>query len=670
MMNAGPEPTPSPAILAPTVSRASVGVPLDPSYSEYPPQPYQTPGAHSIPSATPSSANSIAYPLPAQQHFTPSPAQPVQASRGPTPFQSPPRVSTYPPLQPVRGQSPSSARASLSASASYGSPQIALPVQRSSFQSIHSVLGDSVQISPNLERFSGPAALYQSPSSTQVHSLPSRTSPSTSYRQPSNPIMSIHALSSPIDLKPSAPPMSTSVSGPQLTHESPPSRRISQSPLRSMSPKSRPSGSGPPETYPHNPAPLSRPPSEIIATNKFVDSIMSDNLHPLKRKKERVNGEDADSSDPIEPALDSSVRPPKKRQRHAEPPVWARKAPRAMEPNYRAPYFHGDPGRSNRSKPPPSPPSDLDVPPETPVVTKPEAPIPAEPLGPWEPTITNVAPFRDITRQVADFLFEQVYMRADVNTPDSQPGPKLEIEAKLGRIVDRNTNQRLALPVLSECIIDDRNPTLNIRFESGISDSDFSKMNYFLNQAILDSKQPDANRIPISYTHKKETDTFFQLGPEVLPHIPKSIMQDADLRSPPRLRLTHSMETGELTASIIKVRVKDLHLYSPTSAFDCRISVSMEMEWPIDEAVRRSLQPDPRSRERTKDRLSYQHLAFSIDLTEVSGSQHQKEYELEVEVLSSRVRELANHARHHRSAGYETLVKGFLDNVRVLSRVI
>jgi hypothetical protein len=89
---------------------------------------------------------------------------------------------------------------------------------------------------------------------------------------------------------------------------------------------------------------------------------------------------------------------------------------------------------------------------------------------PWEATrpaamewsIDNAVPYNDITREVADFLFANV-----VDAPPIDVG-KLEVEARLGVLVDSNANQRFYLPISTEAIIS-TNAELPTRFESLMS---------------------------------------------------------------------------------------------------------------------------------------------------------------------------------------------------------
>jgi polynucleotide 5'-triphosphatase len=53
---------------------------------------------------------------------------------------------------------------------------------------------------------------------------------------------------------------------------------------------------------------------------------------------------------------------------------------------------------------------------------------------------------------VADFLYMNVVSRDDIGELSSR-GIEVEIEAKLGQLIDKDTNERYRLPVMSECLL-------------------------------------------------------------------------------------------------------------------------------------------------------------------------------------------------------------------------
>lgn len=87
-------------------------------------------------------------------------------------------------------------------------------------------------------------------------------------------------------------------------------------------------------------------------------------------------------------------------------------------------------------------------------------------LGPWEPSISDTTPVNDLTKAIADFLYLEVVNRNDWGELESR-GVAVEIEAKLGQLIDKETNQRYYLPVLSECVLA---PSNRISFRSSMTE--------------------------------------------------------------------------------------------------------------------------------------------------------------------------------------------------------
>jgi len=137
-----------------------------------------------------------------------------------------------------------------------------------------------------------------------------------------------------------------------------------------------------------------------------------------------------------------------------------------------------------------------------------------------------------------------------------------------------------------------------------------------------------------------------------------------------------------IIARIVKLRLADLDIYCPSDPFDIRLSVNIEIDFqgrqdidpsllvisPEEEA--RSKNPKP---PRYKDRLSFKHLAYSIDLTQVSYSAIKdggpKTHELEVEVDAMLLRQQAELLRRGEENAFEAVVEGLLNNVFLLTRV-
>jgi len=208
----------------------------------------------------------------------------------------------------------------------------------------------------------------------------------------------------------------------------------------------------------------------------------------------QISGSKRDS-DAALGASGSPQQPTRKRPRHDEPPIFARKASRSTSnspllPNKRqtgprsGASIKQEPqdvksGLSQTSVPatikeesnghPPPPPNNVVALPKA----QPEL-AGQGPLGPWEPSILNLIPSEEVTRIISDFLFTQVVLRDDVGAGPAGGGPGqgaiLEIEAKIGQLIDKNTNDRLKLPVMSECVVSKDDPNVRVNFKSSMTE--------------------------------------------------------------------------------------------------------------------------------------------------------------------------------------------------------
>ncbi|PKY02051.1 mRNA triphosphatase CET1 [Aspergillus campestris IBT 28561] len=327
------------------------------------------------------------------------------------------------------------------------------------------------------------------------------------------------------------------------------------------------------------------------------------------------------------------------------------------------------------------PPAASQPPDPTPAQTPASAPAPASTgsLGPWEPSITGYIPYEEVTKTVCDFLFRHVVLRNDaVAAPAGSAavaqGAIIEVEAKLGQLIDMDRRDRLQLPLLSESVLHKEGSRFRTSFESTMTVAQHRAMNNFLNEAVKAS-MPHVNpgRIPLSYAHKKERDIFYEVSPSELPPI---IRQNLNPRHKPKVRVTVDQRTGEILAKIVKCRVADLDVYSPSTCVDWRLSVNLEINYEGDVSHLPVVETTHgRGGERNKDRMSYRHLAYQVDLTQVAKSEPSAkgefEHELEVEISAAEIRRQGQLAMAGDPKNqYEDLVKGFVDNIRVLARAV
>ena len=95
-------------------------------------------------------------------------------------------------------------------------------------------------------------------------------------------------------------------------------------------------------------------------------------------------------------------------------------------------------------------------------------------LGPWEPSILNLIPYEEVTKSISDFLFNEVVMRDDVGVVSNKgvhsQQAVLEIEAKIGQLIDKATNTRISIPAMSECVVCRSDPNLKIAFKSSMTE--------------------------------------------------------------------------------------------------------------------------------------------------------------------------------------------------------
>lgn len=200
------------------------------------------------------------------------------------------------------------------------------------------------------------------------------------------------------------------------------------------------------------------------------------------------------------------------------------------------------------------------------------------------------------------------------------------------------------------------------------------------------NKGPKAgSRLPIEYKHRREKDRFYELPNQMFARLPLCVSGLLNNRGPLKARVTYDQNTGDVLGKIIKARVADLHIYMPHLPLDCRLSINLEWEWDgdVEEITHNQIPNKERLPDRNKDRLSYKHGFYQVDLTQVTQQELPsqtnslavtkpvstgKEHELEIELDAAAVLDHCNRARQGLPHKYPELVDGLLDNIRVLAR--
>lgn len=143
--------------------------------------------------------------------------------------------------------------------------------------------------------------------------------------------------------------------------------------------------------------------------------------------------------------------------------------------------------------------------------------------------------------------------------------------------------------------------------------------NTLLNTLKASSTDSPQQASPLAYKHVHLMDSFY----------PSDNPQDRE-----KIRVTRDEKTGKVTECMRKIRLGDLNVYSPKRAADWRISVSLEVpgRFNHDSLLRSPLISQSKNmfsvshpvgtstHSRKKDRMSYSHEEFVIDLTQVTTS--------------------------------------------------
>ena len=172
------------------------------------------------------------------------------------------------------------------------------------------------------------------------------------------------------------------------------------------------------------------------------------------------------------------------------------------------------------------------------------------------------------------------------------------------------------------------------------------------------------------YKHHYETDTFERLSKAGIAALPPSIRNSVQLGRDPKLRTTTRDSDSAVLARIVKINIDHLHIFNPRYNYDCRISINVEVNLDRPELDPAELVDVAGTAvpARKKDRLSYKHLIYSIDLTKVMTPGLAPKYELELEIEAQALRDQIRRIHSREPHAYSEVVQSFLDNVTYLMR--
>ncbi|KAF2103156.1 mRNA triphosphatase CET1 [Rhizodiscina lignyota] len=402
-----------------------------------------------------------------------------------------------------------------------------------------------------------------------------------------------------------------------------------------------------------------------------------------------------------EPGSAPSVteQPARKKRKYLEVPKWAQRQPvgsrrfhgpskslvngHSQRPSSREATPARGPERSEQPNPPQSQVQQPHV--QQPHVQQPHVQQPhvqqphgMQAHGMPEPNIAAISAFYETRRAVMTFLQQYVVAGGDpsiAQTPTGAPPPAIahwEIEAKLGKIINKMTGERLDLGIQTEAVL--RPNVHDVRFESGVTPQQYQRLNQYLNEATRLSM--GKGRVPITYKHPRETDAFYELNQTGYLQLPQMARQVINPNHKRKMRITTDSKTNQITAKIVKARVADIDILRPDNDLDLRISVNLEIEFPGEINDYINLTMSPRSQRdnsaREKDRLSYTHQATQIDLTKVTTTDVDGpptvQHEVEVEVDGHTIVAEGQKCVLQQPNLYEEVVGQFVENAIVLVR--
>jgi polynucleotide 5'-triphosphatase len=224
-------------------------------------------------------------------------------------------------------------------------------------------------------------------------------------------------------------------------------------------------------------------------------------------------------------------------------------------------------------------------------------------------TILGLPPLADDrVRNLVNFILQHV------------TSPGVEIEAKLGVLIEKNQNVRACelLPVLCETPIRSEVAVVDTRFESAVHQIFFAHLNVELNRRVDSTSTLEDETAKVEYIRAHEVDFFW---PGSVRETRRIIQNEAGQEVYQRVRVQR------------KTRLGDLNFVCPLSDVDVRYSASLEADAPAPSQNA----PDPAKR-RVKDRISYKFDSLSVDITRVelhdpAQNMHgQTSHEIEVEI--------------------------------------
>lgn len=277
--------------------------------------------------------------------------------------------------------------------------------------------------------------------------------------------------------------------------------------------------------------------------------------------------------------------------------------------------------------------------------------------------VTGVIPPQSIVRTIAEWIYANF---VEIPLENRQ---YMELELKFGTIVDKTGGYRLDIGVSSECIY---TKSSEVRFDMGVHEMGWNDMKRFLDE--LEKAYQDETR----KNHQKPRRKFSKLETDITDLL--YLINERNER-PKKIRISKdNMLNPPRYAAIEKKRLSDLYIHCPSSMYDFRLSLSLEMPVP-EEKIEPTLKKKAENT-RIKRRTSFTHTptVTQFDFTAVltpkttknkAGKtvvEHETNYELELEIDTNEIFRGFDKIRDGSdSIRFEELVEVFLNNGRCLN---
>lgn len=257
-------------------------------------------------------------------------------------------------------------------------------------------------------------------------------------------------------------------------------------------------------------------------------------------------------------------------------------------------------------------------------------------------SLTGVIPADDVTTKVCSWLYSHLFQLEDQRK-------FIELEFKMGQIIDRNSNQRASLPCITETVVSPEYARERLTFEASIESSQFSRVEYLISG--LSKRQGAA---PLTK----------------LPDIRQKDVIYAQQGSGANIRLSYD-ENNNLVDRLIKKRIANLLIFCPGDLTDWRVSLSTEVQF--SGSTEELTRPN---KIRNKNRQSWQTNGLQVDLTGVisEGGDQSKSKEVELEMDKDLIIQCFDNFQSKKDGEamdkFQELIRFGVDSCRTISRFI